>query len=114
LTPTVSARRRCRLTAPLDARLTLFEYPHLTDHDGGLALLRVHRSIVGEGIYGGAAPAKRLNRATVDEMTQIRALEMRKLTLDMWRCSAVKMVHGNEIHLADNVVVLRKGISKLA
>jgi hypothetical protein len=74
----------------------------------------VHRSIVGEGICGGAAPAKWLNRATVDEMTQIRALEMRKLTLDTWRCSAVKMVHGNEIHLADTVVVLRKGTSKLA
>jgi hypothetical protein len=73
-----------------------------------------HRSIAGEDICGGAAPAKWLTQATVDEMTRIGAPEMRKLTLDAWRCSPVKMVHGNELHLADTSAVHQKGTSKLA
>jgi hypothetical protein len=44
-------------------------------------------------------------QATEDEMTQIEAPEMRKLTLDAWSCSPMKMVHGIKLHLADTVPV---------
>ena len=64
-----------------------------------------HRSITGNHVLRRRTPAKWLTQATVDETTQIGAPEMRKLTLDAWRCSPVKMVHGIELHLADTVTV---------
>ena len=66
---------------------------------------KAHRSIIGNEVLRRRTPAKWLTQATVDEMTQIEAPEMRKLTLDAWSCSPVKMVHGIKLHLADTVPV---------